>query len=389
MAGSRHRAGRARHWPEASPDMSAPALFSPLALGPVTLANRIAVAPMCQYSAADGCAGDWHLQHLPSLAMSGAGLVMVEATGVERRGRITHGCLGLYSDDCEAALARALAVARRVAGPAKFGIQLAHAGRKASAQLPWEGGQALHADQDPWPTVSASALAFDAGWHVPEALDEDGMDRVTDAFVLAARRAVRLGFEVIELHSAHGYLLHQFLSPLSNRRDDDCGGSLENRMRFPLQVLEAVRAVVPAGTVLGMRISATDWVDGGWSVDDSIEYVREARAVGLDYVCVSSAGNTAQARVPVGPGYQVPAAARIRAETGVVTRAVGLITSARQAGAIIENGAADQVALARAFLDDPRWGWHAADALGAEVHCPPQYARARLESWRTVRDAAD
>ena len=220
--------------------MTHPTLFDSLALGPVTLSNRLAVAPMCQYSAADGCAGDWHLQHLPSLAMSGAGLVMVEASGVERRGRITHGCLGLYSDDCEAALARALAAARRVAGPVKFGIQLAHAGRKASSQLPWEGGRALRDDEDPWPTVSASALAFDAGWHVPEALDEDGMARVTDAFVHAARRAVRLGFEVIELHSAHGYLLHQFLSPLSNPRDDGYGGPLENRMRFPLEVLEAV-----------------------------------------------------------------------------------------------------------------------------------------------------
>ena len=366
--------------------MTEPNLFSPLTIGPVALPNRIAVAPMCQYSAADGCAGDWHLQHLPSLAMSGAGLVMVEATGVERRGRITHGCLGLYSDDCEAALSRALAAARRMAGPAKFGIQLAHAGRKASTQLPWEGGQCLRADQDPWPTISASALAFDDGWHVPEALDEDGMDRVTDAFVHAARRALRLGFEVIELHSAHGYLLHQFLLPLSNLRDDAYGGPLASRMQFPLRVLEAVRAAVPRSTALGMRISATDWVDGGWTVDESIEYVREAQAIGIDYVCVSSAGNSARARVPIGPGYQVPAAVRIRAETGVVTRAVGLITSARQANTIIADGQADQVALARAILDDPRWGWHAADALGAEVHCPPQYARARPGSWRSVRD---
>jgi len=255
--------------------------------------------------------------------------------------------------------------------------------------LPWEGGRALRNDEDPWPTDSASALAFDTGWHVPEALDEDGMARVTDAFVHAARRAVRLGFEVIELHSAHGYLLHQFLSPLSNRRDDGYGGPLANRMRFPLEVLEAVAAVVPPTTVLGMRISATDWVEGGWSVDDSIEYVRAAQAIGIDYVCVSSGGLVAQAQVPIGPGYQVPAAARIRAETGLVTRAVGLITSARQANAIIAEGQADQVALARALLDDPRWGWHAADALGAEVHCPPQYARARPASWRTVRDATD
>jgi len=367
--------------------MSSSALFSPLALGPVELPNRVAVAPMCQYSAADGCAGDWHLQHWCSLAMSGAGLVMVEATGVERRGRITHGCLGLYSDDCEASIGRTLAAARRVAGPAKFGIQLAHAGRKASTQRPWEGGGTLRVDQDPWPTVSASALPFASDWHVPAALDEAGMGRVAEAFAAAARRAVRLGFEVLELHSAHGYLLHQFLSPLANRRDDDCGGLLGNRMRFPLRVLEAVRAVVPAGTALGMRISATDWVEGGWTVEDSIAYLGAARTVGLDYVCVSSAGVSAKAEIPLGPGYQVAAAERIRRATGLVTRAVGLITSPRQAEAIVAEGRADQIALARAFLDDPRWGWHAADALGAEVASPPQFARARLASWRAARDA--
>jgi len=368
--------------------MRQPTLFSPLAIGPATLANRIAVAPMCQYSAADGCALDWHLAHWCTLAMSGAGLVMVEATGVERHGRITHGCLGLYSDDCEATIARALAAARRVAGPAKFGIQLAHAGRKASSQRPWEGGGPLRPDEDRWPTVSASSLPFDDGWHVPAAMDEAGMGRVVDAFVAAARRAARIGFDVVELHSAHGYLLHQFLSPLSNRRSDDCGGSLANRMRFPLRVLGAVRAAVPAGTALGMRISATDWVAGGWNVEESIEYLQAARAAGLDYVCVSSAGLTAKADIPLGPGYQVAAAERIRQATGLVTRAVGLITSPRQADAIVAEGRADQVALARAFLDDPRWGWHAADALGAEVASPPQFARARLSSWRAACEAA-
>ena len=368
--------------------MSRPALFAPLALGPVEVPNRIVVAPMCQYSAADGCAGDWHLQHWCTLAMSGAGLVMVEATGVERRGRITHGCLGLYGDDCEASIARALAAARRVAGPAKFGIQLAHAGRKASTRRPWEGGGTLAAHEDPWPTVSASALPFDAGWHVPEALDEAGLARVVEAFAAAARRAVRIGFDVVELHSAHGYLLHQFLSPLSNRREDDCGGALANRLRFPLRVLAAVREAVPAATALGMRISATDWVAGGWTVDDSVGYLAAARDIGLDYVCVSSAGLVAKADIPLGPGYQVPIAERIRRETGLVTRAVGLITSPRQAEAIVGEGRADQVALARAFLDDPRWGWHAADALGAEVKSPPQFAAARLASWRSARDAS-
>jgi 2,4-dienoyl-CoA reductase-like NADH-dependent reductase (Old Yellow Enzyme family) len=368
--------------------MSQPALFSPLALGPVELPNRVAVAPMCQYGAADGCATDWHLQHWCTLGMSGAGLVMVEATGVERRGRITHGCLGLYGDECEASITRALATARRWAGPARFGIQLAHAGRKASAQRPWEGGGPLAPHQDPWPTVSASDLPFDAGWHVPEALDEAGMARVAGAFVAAARRAVRIGFDVIELHAAHGYLLHQFLSPLSNRRADDCGGALANRMRFPLRVLAAVREAVPVGTALGMRISATDWLEGGWTLEESVAFVGAARDVGLDYVCVSSAGLTARANIPRGPGYQVPAAERIRRATGIITRAVGLITSPRQAEAIVAEGRADQVALARAFLDDPRWGWHAADALGAEVASPPQFAQARLAAWRAARDAS-
>ncbi len=367
--------------------MNHPALFSPLALGPVEVPNRIAVAPMCQYSAMDGCAGDWHLQHWSTLALSGAGLVMVEASGVERRGRITHGCLGLYSDDCEGTIARTLAAVRRMAGPVKFGIQLAHAGRKASAQRPWEGGGPLRAYEDPWPTVSASALPFDAGWHEPQALDEAGLAQVTQAFVDAARRAVRIGFEIVEVHAAHGYLLHQFLSPLANRRADECGGSLANRTRFPLQVLAAVRAAVPAGTALGVRISATDWVAGGWTVEDSIEFLAAARRLGLDYVCVSSAGLTARADIPLGPGYQVEIAGRIRRATGLVTRAVGLITSPAQAEAIVRDGSADQVALARAFLDDPRWGWHAADALGVEAWAPPPYARARLASWRQSRDS--
>jgi 2,4-dienoyl-CoA reductase-like NADH-dependent reductase (Old Yellow Enzyme family) len=368
--------------------MSTPALFSSLPLGPITVPNRIAVSPMCQYSAADGCALDWHLAHWCTLAMSGAGMVMVEATGVERRGRITHGCLGLYSDDCEASIARGLAAARRVAGPAKFGIQLAHAGRKASARRPWDGGEPLRFDENPWPTVSSSPLPFSDDWHVPAALDEAGMDGVVDAFAAAARRAVRIGFDVVEVHSAHGYLLHQFLSPLANHREDDFGGTLANRMRLPLRVLAAVRAAVPAGTALGMRISATDWVEGGWTVEDSIEYLRSAMPMGLDYVCVSSAGLVAGAKIPLGPGYQVPAAERIRRATGLVTRAVGLITSPQQAETIVAEGRADQVALARAMLDDPRWGWHAADVLGAAIPSPPQYALARLPAWRTARDAS-
>ena len=357
--------------------MTHPTLFDSLALGPVILPNRLAVAPMCQYSAADGCAGEWHLQHLPSLAMSGAGLVMVEATGVERRGRITHGCLGLYSDDCEAALARALSAARRVAGPARFGIQLAHAGRKASSQLPWEGGRALRNDEDPWPADSASALAFDDGWHVPEALDEDGMARVTDAFVHAARRAVRLGFEVIELHSAHGYLLHQFLSPLSNQRDDGYGGPLANRMRFPLEVFEAVRQAFRADRPVWVRLSATDWVPGGWDVEDSVAFGLALKARGCAALHVSSAGVSPRQQIPLGPGYQVPLAQRLKQACGLPTMAVGLITEPAQAEAILAEGQADAVALARGLLYNPRWPWHAAAALGASVDAPHQYWRSQ------------
>ena len=368
------------------------ALFSPLALGPITLPNRIVVAPMCQYSADDGCASDWHLQHWMTLAMSGAALVVVEATGVERRGRITHGCLGLYSDANERAIARALAAARAVALPGtRFGIQLAHAGRKASAQRPWEGGRSLGPDQDPWPTVAPSAVPFDAGWHTPEALDEAGLERVKTAFVAAARRAVRLGFDAIELHMAHGYLLHSFLSPLSNKRDDRWGGDAERRRAFPLAVATAVREVVPAGIALGARVSASEWVEGGFEVGEAAVLAAELKALGFDFICASSGGNAAHARIPVGPGYQVPLAREIRQKSGLVTRAVGMIVDPHQAEEIVARGDADQVALARAVLDDPRWGWHAAEALGAELILPPQYARAGVKTWpgRKLLQAAE
>jgi 2,4-dienoyl-CoA reductase-like NADH-dependent reductase (Old Yellow Enzyme family) len=372
--------------------MTASALFSPLALGPVPLSNRIVVAPMCQYSADDGSATDWHLQHWMTLAMSGAALVVLEATGVERRGRITHGCLGLYSDANERAIARGLAAARAVALPGtRFGIQLGHAGRKASSQRPWEGGRALGPAEDPWPTVGPSALPFGEGWHTPEALDEAGLERVTAAFVAAARRAVRLGFDAIELHMAHGYLLHSFLSPLSNRRDDRWGGDAERRRAFPLAVARAVRDAVPAGIALGGRVSASEWVEGGFEVEEAAVLAAELKAIGLDFICASSGGNASHARIPVAPGYQVPFAREIRAKSGLVTRAVGLIVDARQAEAIIARGDADQVALARAVLDDPRWGWHAAEALGAELTLPPQYARAGTKTWpgRKLLEAAE
>lgn len=361
-------------------------LFEAVALGPVQLPNRIVVAPMCQYSASDGSATDWHLQHLSQLAYSGAGLVVVEATAVERRGRITHECLGLYTDENEATIGRVIAVARRLAGPTKLGIQLAHAGRKASTHAPWQGGAPLTPEEDPWPTVSSSALPFADGWHVPRALTEREIEEVTGAFVSAAQRAMRIGFDVIELHCAHGYLMHEFLSPLVNHRDDSYGGSLENRMRFPLATLRALREALPVSIPLGMRVSATDWVEGGWDISQTIEFVKAARTLGVEFVCASSSGIRGGVKIPIEPGYQLAFAEQIRRATGITTRAVGLITDPRQAEAVVANGQADLVAVARAFMDDPRWGWHAADVLGGTTHFPHQYHLVRSAGWRKLRD---
>ena len=362
--------------------MTTPHLFTPLAIGPVTAPNRIAVAPMCQYTADDGSMTDWHLQHVMNLAMSGAGLVMVEATGVERKGRITHGCVGLYSDANERAMARVLAASRAVALPGTlFGIQLGHAGRKASSQRPWEGGGSLQAAQDPWQTVSASAKAFGPNWHTPEALDDAGIEHTVAAFVQAAKRSVRLGFEVIELHMTHGYLVHQFLSPISNTRTDQWGGTHEKRMAFALHLMDAVKAAVPTTIAVGVRIAGSDWIDGGVTVDDAIQLTAALKAKGAAYACVSSGGLDPAARIKVGPGYQVDFADAIKKKTGIVTRAVGMIVSPEQAEQILADGKADQIALARAFLDNPRWGWHAADALGVDLPRPPQYDRARKALW--------
>jgi NADPH2 dehydrogenase len=354
-------------------------LFMPVKLGNVEFDNRIVVSPMCQYSAADGCMTDWHIAHLGSLANSGAGLVIVEATGVERSGRITHGCTGLYSDDTEAATKRVIDFCRR-AGTAKFGIQLAHAGRKASAQRPWEGGGALKPGQDPWETVAPSALPFGPGWHTPRAMVADDFARVKHAFVTAAERAVRIGFDAIELHGAHGYLLHSFISPLSNKREDEYGGALENRLRFPREIAEAVRAVVPRTVALGARITGHDWADGGITPADAVVTAKTLKAAGLDYVDISSGGLAPDVRTPVTPGYNVDIAAEVRA-TGIATRVVGAIVTPQQAEAVVAEGKADMVALARAFLDAPHWGWHAAQTLGAEAKRPPQYLRAAPKLW--------
>ena len=348
------------------------ALFSPIKLAGLEIPNRIVVAPMCQYSADDGVGNDWHITHL--------GMLVIEATHVERRGRITHGCLGLYSDACEAALERIVYHCHHI-GTAKMCIQLAHAGRKASSQRPWEGAKALSAAEDAWPTIGPSALPFGPGWHTPAAMTEDDMARVTAAFTDAAKRSLRIGFDAIELHFAHGYLLHSFLSPLANKRNDQYGGSFEGRMRFPLEVVKSVRAAVPREVPLGARITGTEWVDGGLTGDDAVATAKVLKEAGLDYIDVSSGNITPDSRWPSDPGFNVPIAERVRRETGIATRAVGMIAGAKQAEDIVASGKADMIAMARAFLDDPHWGWHAAQTLGADVARPPQYARTAPKLW--------
>jgi NADPH2 dehydrogenase len=314
------------------------------------------------------------------LANSGASLLVIEAAGIERIGRITHGCFGLYSDDCEAALARVVAHCRRY-GTAKLGIQLAHAGRKASSQPPWEGGGALEPGQDPWETIAPSAIPFGPKWPTPREMTTDDMARVRDGFVQAAKRAVRAGIDAIELHGAHGYLLHSFISPISNRRSDGYGGSLTARMRFPLEIAQAVRAAIPKGMPLGARITGSDWLDGGLTSDDAVVFAKALKGAGLDFVCISSGGVSSEARPAVAANTNVPFAEQVKREAGIATRTVGLIATAKQAEAIIADGKADMVALARAMLDDPHWGWHAAQMLGAEVARPKQYQRAAPNVW--------
>lgn len=352
-------------------------LFAPLDIGGLKVSNRIAVAPMCQYSADDGCPNDWHLQHWMALGMSGAGMITVEASGVERRGRITHGCLGLYSDANEAGIARGIAAARRVAhADTRIGIQLGHAGRKASTRLQWLGGAPLTDGEDPWQAVAPSAVPQGEGWHVPEALDDAGIEGVIAAFGAAARRVARIGFDFAELHCAHGYLIHEFLSPVANKRKDQWGGSLDNRMRFVLAIARTVRKELPVSMPLGARLSATDWVEGGFNPDEAVTVARALKAEGLAFICASSGGVDNKAKVPQAPGFQVPFAERIRREAGILSRAVGLIEDPLVAEDIVADGKADLVALGRAFLADPRWAWRAASALGEPFKLVAQYHRA-------------
>jgi 2,4-dienoyl-CoA reductase-like NADH-dependent reductase (Old Yellow Enzyme family) len=352
-------------------------LFEPISFRDLTLPNRIMVSPMCQYSARDGNATAWHYAHLGSLALSGAGLLCVEATAVTPEARITPGCLGLWSDANEAALAAVVAMLREVA-PTRLCIQLAHAGRKGSSREPWNGGQQIPPEQGGWVAEAPSPLPHAEGEVPPRALSRADLTRLRESFAAAARRAERIGFDAIEIHMAHGYLLHEFLSPVSNRRSDEYGGALANRMRFPLEVFDAVRAAFPASKPVGVRVSATDWLDGeeAWTLEQTVELARQLKARGCDWMDVSSGGISPRQRIALGPGYQVPFAEALRRASGLPTIAVGLITEPAQAEAIVAEGRADMVALARGFLYDPRWPWHAAAALGGSVQAPRQYWRA-------------
>jgi 2,4-dienoyl-CoA reductase-like NADH-dependent reductase (Old Yellow Enzyme family) len=357
-------------------------LFTPVSLGPLTLPNRIIIAPMCQYSAEDGSATDWHMIHLGHLALGGAGLLILEATAISPQGRITPADLGLYSDDNEAALGRVLAAIRRYS-PIHVAIQLAHAGRKASCETPWAGGTQIPPDAPGgWRTEAPSAIPHNPQDVPPSALDTAGLARVRDDFVRAAKRAVRLGLDGIELHGAHGYLLHAFLSPIANRRDDRYGGSLENRLRFPLEVFDAVRNAVPPEIPVWIRVSASDWVADGWDIEGTVALAQELRARGCAAIHVSSGGVSPDQSIPLSPGYQVPFARQVKAATGLPTIAVGLITEPNQAEAIVAGGDADAVSLARGMLWDPRWAWHAAARLGAKVSAPKQYLRCQPSGLR-------
>jgi 2,4-dienoyl-CoA reductase-like NADH-dependent reductase (Old Yellow Enzyme family) len=353
------------------------ALFTPLRLGGVTLRNRVALSPMCQYSASDGTPTDWHFVHLGRYAAAGLGLINLEATHVSAVGRITPGCLGLWTDAHEAAHARIITFLRGVDPDVKVGLQVAHAGRKASADVPWRGGKPLA--QGAWPTVAPSPIPHDDGWHVPHELSAAELPAIAREFADSAARAARAGYDVVELHAAHGYLLHEFTSPISNRRTDAYGGTLEKRLRFPLEAAEAVRAVWPRDKALGARITGTDYMGSeGTTVEDAIVFARELKGLGYDFVDVSGGGISMRQKFELKPGYQVDLAARIRQEAKIPVFAVGLITEPAHAEQIIARGEADALMIGRALLRDPLWTWAAADALGATTFCPPQYLRGRV-----------
>ena len=352
------------------------ALFSPYAIGNVLLSNRIVIPPMCQYSARDGMATHWHLLHLGNLALSGAGLLIIEATAVSPEGRITPWDLGLWSDATENALRETLSVVREYAS-VPLAIQLAHAGRKASTDRPWNGGAWVPPSEGGWLPSAPSPIPFTAGDPSPAALESTELDRIVEAFVASAERAHRLGIDIIELHAAHGYLLHEFLSPLSNLREDQYGGSLENRMRLPLRIFREMRERIPPSLPIGVRISASDWIEQGWNLEESIVFTRALQALGAAYIHVSSGGLSPMQKIPLEPGYQVPFAEAIREATGMPTITVGLIQDPESAEALVATGKADLVGIARGMVFDPRWPWHAAVALNAKLEIAAPY-------WRCV-----
>ncbi len=351
-------------------------LFSLFNIGSLLLKNRIVIAPMCQYSSVNGETTDWHTMHLGQLALSGAGLLIIEATAVEPEGRITYGDLGLWSDKTEQALSKTLAAIRQYSDM-PIGIQLAHAGRKGSCDLPWHGGKCLKTGENSWQTIAPSAVPFLEDDTVPQAMSLDRIEALKQAFVASAKRAERLGVDLIELHAAHGYLLHQFLSPIANQRDDAYGGSLENRMRLVLEIFNEIRRAVSNTIPVGIRISGTDWVQGGWDIEQSVRLSQKLEALNCAYIHVSSGGLSPKQTIPVHPNYQVGLAETVASAVSMPVIAVGLITEPEQAEAIIAEGRADLVGLARAMLYNPRWPWHAAAKLGAKVDAPPQYLRSQ------------
>lgn len=355
------------------------ALFQPLELRGVTLPNRIVIAPMCMYSADDGSASDWHVIHLGNLAISGAGLLIVEATGIEARGRISHGCTGLYSDANEAAMKRVIDIVRTYSDM-PLGIQLGHAGRKASTRPPQQGGSPLKADEGAWETIGPSAIPFGEGWHTPRAMDRALMDEVIAAAVQATERAARIGFDLVELHGAHGYLASEFLSPIANKRNDGYGGEIGNRIKFPMEMFEAMRAVWPDDKPLGVRLNGTDWDDEGLQVEDAIVFAKALAGAGCDFLDISGGGNSL-VRPPLAPGYQAPYAAQIQAASGIPTMAVGMIREPKLAESLVASGEVDMIAMARGILYEPRWPWRAAFELGAEAPYSPQYFRAEPNKW--------
>ena len=348
------------------------ALFSPITLRELTLANRIVVSPMCQYNSDDGCANDWHLMHYGNFSMGAAGLVMTEMTNVSAIGRISYKCAGLYTDAQEAASKRVVDFCKKY-GVAALGIQIGHSGRKGSTVPPAQGGRPLTPEERAWQTVAPSAIPFGEGWHVPHALTHGEMEQIKNDFVASVQRAARIGYDLIEFHAGHGYLIHQFLSPLSNQRSDEYGGSLENRMRYPLEVFAAMRAAWPVDKPMGARVSATDWVDGGITPEDTVVFAREMKGIGCDYLDVSSGQLDARQKIPFAPHFNVPFGEKVRREAGIPTMSVGLITEPKAADELIASGQADFVCIGRGAMWDPRFAWHAAVELGAETKYPPKY----------------